>query len=196
MTFSYAKTKTQISFAVTAKLISVFIFATRIVQYFNFLNSKFQAYSHFLWLHSPVCVGPGRKPRSPVFSQRGSNDSFEKKHDEGLGNNIENYTATSGVNAEDIEINAYITYEHRNIFKEFDYRLTLTAEEQRSIVLSNRSKIFLPQRKQMPITEKEIAQYEHLDLLGLVSMFYYEMIPLIQGHARDSYLKSAIKIRS
>ena len=100
-----------------------------------------------------------------------------KKHDVGLGNNIENYTATSGVNAEDIEINAYMTYEHRNIFndREFDYRLTLTAEEQRSVVLSNRSKIFLPQRKQMPITEKEIAQYEHLDLLGLVSMFYYEM---------------------
>ena len=29
--FSYAKTKTQISFAVTAKLISAFVFATRIV---------------------------------------------------------------------------------------------------------------------------------------------------------------------
>ena len=23
-------------------------------------------------LHSPVCVGPGRKPRRPVFSERGS----------------------------------------------------------------------------------------------------------------------------
>ena len=30
--FAYAKTKTQISFAVTAKLISVFVFATRIIQ--------------------------------------------------------------------------------------------------------------------------------------------------------------------
>ena len=30
--FAYAKTKTQISFAVTAKLISAFVFATRIVQ--------------------------------------------------------------------------------------------------------------------------------------------------------------------
>ena len=29
---AYAKTKTQISFAVTAKLISAFVFATRIVQ--------------------------------------------------------------------------------------------------------------------------------------------------------------------
>ena len=35
------------------------------------LNPKFQASSHFLWLYSPV--GPGQKPRRPVFSQRGSN---------------------------------------------------------------------------------------------------------------------------
>ena len=33
---------------------------------------KFQASSHLLWLYSPVCVRPGRKPRRPVFSQRGS----------------------------------------------------------------------------------------------------------------------------
>ena len=31
-------------------------------------------YSHLLWLCNPVCVGPGRKPRRPVFSGRGSND--------------------------------------------------------------------------------------------------------------------------
>ena len=37
-----------------------------------YLNPKFQASSHFLWLYSPVCDGPGRKPRIPVFSQRGS----------------------------------------------------------------------------------------------------------------------------
>ena len=30
------------------------------------------ASSHLVWLCSPVCVGPGRKPRRPVFSQRGS----------------------------------------------------------------------------------------------------------------------------
>ena len=30
-----------------------------------------QASSHLLWPHSPVCVGPGWKPRKPVFSQRG-----------------------------------------------------------------------------------------------------------------------------
>ena len=70
--FAYAKTKTQISFAVTAKLISAFVFATQIVQSLYFLNSKFQGSSYLLWLYSPVCVGPGRKPRRPVFSERGS----------------------------------------------------------------------------------------------------------------------------
>ena len=58
--------------ASTAKLISAFVFATRIVQSLFFLNPKFQASSHLLWLHSPPCVRPGRKPRRPVFSQRGS----------------------------------------------------------------------------------------------------------------------------
>ena len=56
----------------TAKLISTFVFATRIVQSLYFLNPKFQASSHLVWLYSLVCVGPGRKPRRPVFSQRGS----------------------------------------------------------------------------------------------------------------------------
>ena len=58
----YAKTKAQISFAVTAKLISAFVFATQIVQFLFFLNPKFQASSQLLWLHKPVCVRPGRKP--------------------------------------------------------------------------------------------------------------------------------------
>ena len=44
--FAYAKTKTQISCAVTAQLISVFVFATRIVQSLFFVNPKFQASSH------------------------------------------------------------------------------------------------------------------------------------------------------
>ena len=66
------KTKTQISFAVTAKLIRAFVFATRIVQSLYFLNPKFQASSYLLLLYSLVCVGPGRKPRRPVFSERGS----------------------------------------------------------------------------------------------------------------------------
>ena len=66
------KTKTQISFAVTAKLISAFVFATQILQLLYFLNPEFQVSNHFLWLYSPVCVGPDRKPRRPVFSERGS----------------------------------------------------------------------------------------------------------------------------
>ena len=59
---AYAKTKTQISFAVTAKQISIFVFANWIVQYLYFLNTKFQASSHLQWLHSLVCVGPGQNP--------------------------------------------------------------------------------------------------------------------------------------
>ena len=52
--------------------ISAFVFATQIVQYLYFLNQRFQANSHLLQLYSPVCIGPGQKPRRPVFSQRGS----------------------------------------------------------------------------------------------------------------------------
>ena len=59
---AYAKTKAQISFAVTAKLVSAFVFATRIVHFPFFLNPKFQASSCLLWFYSPVCVGPVRKP--------------------------------------------------------------------------------------------------------------------------------------
>ena len=74
--FAYAKTKAQISFAVTAKLISAFVFATRIVQFLFYLNPKFQASSFFLRLHRPVYVGPGRKPEdrfSCVTAQMVSN---------------------------------------------------------------------------------------------------------------------------
>ena len=42
-----------------AQLIKVFIFAAQIVQYLYFLNPKFQASGHLLWLYSPVCVGHG-----------------------------------------------------------------------------------------------------------------------------------------
>ena len=44
--FAFAKTKTQISCAVTAQLISAFVFATWIVQYLFFLNPKFPVSSH------------------------------------------------------------------------------------------------------------------------------------------------------
>ena len=70
--FAYAKTKPQISCAVTAQLISAFVFATWIVQSLYFLYPKFRVSSYLLWLYSPVCVGPGRKPRRPVFWRRGS----------------------------------------------------------------------------------------------------------------------------
>ena len=60
--FANAKSKTQISCAVTAQLISAFVFAIWIVQSLYYLNPKFQASDHLLWLYSPVCVGPGRKP--------------------------------------------------------------------------------------------------------------------------------------
>ena len=46
----------------TAKLISAFVFATRIVQSLYFLNTKFHDSSSLLCLYRPVCVGPVRKP--------------------------------------------------------------------------------------------------------------------------------------
>ena len=61
-TICICKTKAQISFAVTAKLISAFVFATWIVQSLFFLNPKPQASSHLLCLYSSVCVRPVRKP--------------------------------------------------------------------------------------------------------------------------------------
>ena len=56
----------------TAKLISAFVFASRIVQFLFFLNPKFQAASHRLCLYRPVCVRPCQNPRGTVFSRRGS----------------------------------------------------------------------------------------------------------------------------
>ena len=55
------------------KLISAFVFATQIVQSLFFLNPKFQAPSYLLWLHSPVCVGPGWKPPEDRFSHNEAN---------------------------------------------------------------------------------------------------------------------------
>ena len=47
----------------TIQLISAFTVTAFIVQSLYFLNKKFQASSHLLWLHSPVCVRPGQKPQ-------------------------------------------------------------------------------------------------------------------------------------
>ena len=52
------------SFAVTAKLISAFVFAIMIVQFLFYLNPKFQDSTSFLCLYRSVCVGPVRKPHS------------------------------------------------------------------------------------------------------------------------------------
>ena len=73
---------------VTAKLLSVFVFAIWIEQYLFFVNPKFQASSHLL-LHSLVCDGPGRKPRRPVFSQRGSYVFIGARFDDGAGGDNE-----------------------------------------------------------------------------------------------------------
>ena len=54
------------------------LFAIRIVLSLSYLNLKFQASSHLQWLYSPVCVGPGWKPRRPVFSERGSYKDYIK----------------------------------------------------------------------------------------------------------------------
>ena len=67
---AFAKTKAQISFAVIAKLISAFVFATRIIQSLSYLYPKFQASIHLLRLYRPVCVKPSRKPRRQVFASR------------------------------------------------------------------------------------------------------------------------------
>ena len=69
--FAYAKTKTQISFAVLNPEADQRLCFRYIATTILLLNAKFQASSHLVWLYSLVCVGPGRKPRNPVFSQRG-----------------------------------------------------------------------------------------------------------------------------
>ena len=61
----YAKTKAQIIFAVIAKMISAFVFATRIVPFLYFLNPKFPAI--ILCLYSWVCVRPVPGNRIVVF---------------------------------------------------------------------------------------------------------------------------------
>ena len=68
-TVCIGETKTQISFAVTAKLISAFVFASRIVQFLFYLNPKFQASSSFLCLYRLACVGPVRKPHCCFFHE-------------------------------------------------------------------------------------------------------------------------------
>ena len=70
--FCICENKDADQLKVTAKLISAFVFAKWIVQYLFYLNPKFQVSRDLLWLHSPVCFRPSRKPRRPVFSEQGS----------------------------------------------------------------------------------------------------------------------------
>ena len=63
------KTKAQISCAVTAQLISTFLFASQIVQFLLYLYPKFQDSSFLLCVYRQACVGPSRTPRRLVFSR-------------------------------------------------------------------------------------------------------------------------------
>ena len=56
--FAYVKTKAQISCAVTAKLISAFVFATRIVHFLLYLYPKFQDSSFLLSFVSDLVGNP------------------------------------------------------------------------------------------------------------------------------------------
>ena len=58
--------------AVTAQLTSAVCFRYIDSKIPLLPKSKIQASSHLVCLHSPICVGPGRKPRRQIFSRRGS----------------------------------------------------------------------------------------------------------------------------
>ena len=65
--FAYAKTKPQINCAVTAQLISAFVFATRIAQFLFFLSFKPLSKT----VHASLCKA-WSETRRPGFSRRGS----------------------------------------------------------------------------------------------------------------------------
>ena len=63
-----------------AKLISTFVLATQIVLFLYYLNPKFPAPNHLLYLCSLVCVRPVRKPHcwfSHVTAQKGQRSNKE-----------------------------------------------------------------------------------------------------------------------
>ena len=55
--------------AVTAKLISAFVFATWIVQFLYFLNPNFPVSSHLLCLYRSVYIRPARSPHCWFFHE-------------------------------------------------------------------------------------------------------------------------------
>ena len=59
----YKKQRRGVSYTVTKQLINTFVFHTKTVQFLYFLNSKFQASSHLLWLYCLVHVWLGNKPK-------------------------------------------------------------------------------------------------------------------------------------
>ena len=61
-TWKYLSSVYKVVFFVSAKLISAFVFATRIVHFLLYLTPKFQTSRHLLCLYSPVCVRPVLKP--------------------------------------------------------------------------------------------------------------------------------------
>ena len=77
--FAYAKTKAQISCAVTAQLISAFDFATQIVQSLFFLNLRFQP-SSLLVLFVSGLVGNPEDRFSHVMAQLISAFGFAVKY--------------------------------------------------------------------------------------------------------------------
>ena len=75
-----------------------------------YLNPKFQASSHLLWLYSPVCVGPGRKPEDrfshdtvhllpKVTNNKITNNEPVKTHDGKMGSYL---LGPKGLPAEEI----------------------------------------------------------------------------------------------
>ena len=79
-TFYICENKGEISFAVTGKLISAFVFAAQTVQFFYFLNPKFPASIHLQCLYISVYVKPVRKPHCWFFMTRLKYISIQNPH--------------------------------------------------------------------------------------------------------------------
>ena len=79
------KTKAQIKRTVIVQLISAYVFTTKIVHVQSpyFINPKFQASSHLLWLYSPTCVDLIRNPKNRFSNDEAqlSEASVEKEDD-------------------------------------------------------------------------------------------------------------------
>ena len=68
--FCLCENKPQISFAVTAKLISAFVFATRIVQILYFLNPKFQGSPSSVAAQPGLCRTWSETPKTGFLTTR------------------------------------------------------------------------------------------------------------------------------